>query len=145
MRVAPRVAGAWPSDIRLGVNAPARFPRTARLLTPRDFSALRSGSRRLGGTCFSALIKPGSATTARLGLAVSRRISRLAVQRNRIKRVARESFRHACSRFAPQDILLIANPAAASTDNAGLRAELERLWLRVATLNAQATTGTMRG
>lgn len=137
------------------MNAPARrstpstpdstFPRAARLLTPRDFAALRTGSRRLGGSRLTAQIKPNERSTARLGLAVSRRVSKLAVERNRIKRVARDSFRRHRAALGAFDILLIANPAAASADNAQLRADLDDLWRRIASLNAPDAPGTMRG
>lgn len=136
------------------MNAPTRcpaspapdstFPRAARLLTPRDFAALRTGSRRIGGTRLTAQIKPNG-TGARLGLAVSRRVSKLAVERNRIKRVTRDSFRRHHAAIGAFDILIIANPPAAMADNAQLRADLDELWRRIAALNAPGATGTMRG
>lgn len=121
------------------------FPRAARLLTPRDFAALRTGSRRFGGARLTAQIKPNDRDTARLGLAVSRRVSKLAVERNRIKRVARDSFRRHRAALGAFDILLIANPPASSADNAQLRADLEEMWRRIAALNAPEAVGTMRG
>ena len=137
------------------MNAPARrptssapdstFPRTSRLLTPRDFAALRTGSRRFGGSRLTAQIKPNERGLARLGLAVSRRVSKLAVERNRIKRVARDSFRRHRAALGAFDILIIANPPAATADNAQLRADLEELWRRIAALNAPEAAGTMRG
>ena len=142
------------------MNAPARrstsstpdstlpdstFPRAARLLTPRDFAALRTGSRRVNGPRLTAQIKPNERGTARLGLAVSRRVSKLAVERNRIKRVARDSFRRHRAVLGAFDILLIANPPASTADNVQLRADLHELWRRIAALNAPDATGTMRG
>ncbi|MBZ0223616.1 MAG: ribonuclease P protein component [Dokdonella sp.] len=127
------------------MNAPARFPRSARLLSAADFAALRSGSRRLSGRCYTAQCKPANGPGARLGLAVSRRVSKLAVERNRIKRIARDSFRRHRHLLGARDILLIANPSAAEADNASLHAELDQLWQRIATLNAPGATGTMRG
>lgn len=127
------------------VATPARFPRTARLLAPRDFAALRSGSRRFAGPHLTAQVKPNSGDAARLGLAVSRRVSKLAVQRNRIKRIARDSFRRHRHLLGALDILLIAHPAAATADNARLHGDLQQLWQRIAALNAGGSTGTMRG
>lgn len=93
----------------------------------------------------TAQIKPNDRSVARLGLAVSRRVSKLAVERNRIKRVARDSFRRHRAALGAFDILLIANPPAALADNACLRADLEQLWQRIAALNAPGAAGTMHG
>jgi ribonuclease P protein component len=123
----------------------ATFPRAARLLTPADFARLRGISRRIGSASFAAEVAPAAAATcARLGLAVSRRVSKRAVRRNRIKRIARDSFRRQRDNLPACDILLIARSEADLRSNAELRAELERLWQRVATLNGAQAAGTMR-
>jgi ribonuclease P protein component len=124
--------------------APAAFPRAARLLTPKDFARLRAESRRVGTRHFSAEVAPNALGAARLGLAVSKRVSKSAVRRNRIKRVARDSFRHVRDRLPAVDVLLIARSSADQEDNPALRAELERLWQRIATLNGADGVGTMR-
>ena len=124
--------------------APAAFPRAARLLTSRDFSRLRGISRRLATPNFSAEIAAAVQPGARLGLAVSRKVSKKAVRRNRIKRIARDSFRRHRDRLPSVDILLIARSGADATDNAGLHAELEQLWQRIAALNGAGRIGTMR-
>jgi ribonuclease P protein component len=123
----------------------ATFPRAARLLTPADFARLRGISRRIGSASFAAEIAPAQhASCARLGLAVSRRVSKRAVRRNRIKRIARDSFRRQRLVLPACDILLIARSEADLRSNAELRAELERLWQRVSALNGDQAAGTMR-
>lgn len=145
MRVVPRVASVWLSDPTVtNVIAPAPFPRAARLLRAQDFARLRLASRRVGTRHFSAEVASNSHAGARLGMAVSKRVSKKAVRRNRIKRVARDSFRHVHATLPPVDILLIARFSADQEDNASLRAELTRLWQRIATLNEAAGAGTMR-
>jgi ribonuclease P protein component len=124
--------------------APAAFPRAARLLTPKDFARLRGISRRVGTPNFSAEIAAVEQPGARLGLAVSRRISKRAVRRNRIKRIARDSFRRNRAQLPAFDILLIARPGADQQDNADLHVELDQLWRRIATLNGAGGVGTMR-
>lgn len=124
--------------------ASAAFPRAARLLTPKDFARLRTCSRRVGTRHFSAEVAPSLGVAARLGMAVSKRVSKSAVRRNRIKRIARDSFRHVWPELPAFDILLIARFSADQEDNSSLRAELSRLWQRIATLNPADGVGTMR-
>lgn len=76
-------------------------------------------------------------------MAVSRKVSTRAVVRNRIKRVVRESFRQRRVRLPALDVLVIAQTAAATTENAGLRDDLERAWRRVQALKPPAAPGTI--
>lgn len=124
--------------------APATFPRAARLLTPRDFARLRSTSRRIGTRHLTAEVAPRDTGGARLGLAVSRKVSKSAVHRNRIKRIARDSFRRHRDALPAVDILVIARSSADQEDNPSLHAEFARLWQRIAALNGADAAGTMR-
>jgi ribonuclease P protein component len=122
----------------------ARFPRAARLLQAADFAALRGTSRRLACRHFHAEFRPNDLAMARLGLAVSKRVSKRAVQRNRLKRLARESFRVRLTRLPAVDILLIARPSALNVAGADLLADLATLWDRLSALLPPEPTGTMR-
>ncbi len=122
----------------------APFPRAARLLKASDFANLRVVGSRVGTRHLSAQIALNDSGGARLGLAISKRVSKKAVRRNRIKRIARDSFRRERLRLPSVDILLIARSSADAEDNASLRAELARLWQRIATLNPAPPAGTMR-
>ncbi len=66
----------------------------------------------------------------RLGMAVSRRVSPRAVDRNRIRRQIRESFRLIRPRLAPMDFVVLAKPAAAASESVQLRQALDQLWQR---------------
>lgn len=127
-----------------------RLPRTARLLKAADFSASRDRRWRLTTHSLVAEYWTTEASDARLGMAVSRRVSKRAVVRNRIRRQIRESFRLHRHELAPLDILVIARARAAQVENAALRADLESLWRRLreppssAALKPDRTNGTMR-
>lgn len=108
-----------------------RHPRSARVLRPADFARLRESGRRLSLQHFSVQFRERTEPGARLGMAVSRRVSKLAVVRNRIRRQIRESFRLNHARLPACDILVIARQSAAGQTNVGLRAELEALWARL--------------
>ena len=66
----------------------------------------------------------------RLGLAVSRKTAPKAVDRNRIKRLVRESFRQAPA-LPPEDLVVIARPAAREADSSTLRTSLDQHWQRL--------------
>jgi ribonuclease P protein component len=124
--------------------ARATFPRAARLLTARDFARLRTRSRRVATPNLTAEVAASETAGVRMGLAVSRRVSRKAVRRNRIKRIARDSFRHHRALFPALDILVIARSSADLQDNSTLHAEFAHLWQRIVALNAKGAPGTMR-
>ena len=110
------------------------YPRVARLLRPEDFTAMRSQGKRLALKLFHCEYRMTGAQTARLGMAVSRRVSKRAVVRNRIRRQIRESFRLRRLRLPNCDVLIVARAAAAEQDNKALRQELELLWSKLAAL-----------
>lgn len=106
-------------------------PRAARLLRPADFTALRRSGKRISSRHFQCEYRFNEAQTARLGMAVSRRVSKLAVVRNRIRRQIRESFRLRRAGLPACDMLVIARPSTAELANAVLRDELEQLWRKL--------------
>ncbi len=65
--------------------------------------------------------------TARLGLAISKKHARRSVDRNRIKRIAREAFRISKHRLPPVDIIVLSRAGVASVGRGELRAEIDRL------------------
>jgi ribonuclease P protein component len=104
------------------------LPRSARLLSGPEFQRVFKSRQRHGNTVFR--IHFAESQQARLGMAVSRRVSPRAVVRNRIRRQIRESFRLNRPRLAPMDYVVLAQPAAAELDRVDLRAALEQLWQR---------------
>jgi ribonuclease P protein component len=89
-----------------------RFPRSARLLTGRDYQRVMRGGARVHTANLMLVVASGVGTQARLGLAVSRRRVRLAHERNRIKRVARETFRLNHHDMPAMDVVVLAKPGA---------------------------------
>ncbi len=132
-----------------------KFPKSARVRTRADYACAFEGARRLHSPLLQLAVKRDpdtggaapaditAATGARLGIAVSRKVDRNAVGRNRIKRVWRETFRHQCALLPPGSYVAIAKPAAAQADNPALRAALLDLLARAARLPGSPATGTM--
>jgi len=121
----------------------AGLPRDARVRRAGDFVALRQASGRLGGRCFSVRWRPNGLDHARLGLAISKRVSKRAVERNRIKRLVRESFRRARHGLPPIDLVVMAREAAAGVPGTELLVELDGLWRRLPPLKPIEGTGTI--
>lgn len=67
----------------------------------------------------------------RLGLVVSRKCARRAVDRNRIKRVIRDSFRCNQARLGAWDIVVIGRPGIEQRANSEIAAALEQHWVRL--------------
>jgi ribonuclease P protein component len=124
--------------------APRAFPRSARLLSPPQFRACFESGHRLSSALFR--VHWQHAEQPRLGLAVSRKVSTRAVDRNRIKRVARERFRQSHEQLPPIDIVLLAKREAAAAGRDRLAADLDGLLRRlaVAALKRPEAAGTMR-
>ncbi len=103
----------------------AGFPRLKRLTKAKDFGRVFANPTRSSDRYFTALSHPNKGNMARLGLTVSRRIARNAVDRNRLKRLVREVFR--CQQDLPLlDFVVLANKAAPAAENRVLRDSLQR-------------------
>jgi ribonuclease P protein component len=121
----------------------AGLPREARIRRAGDFAVLRQASGRLGGRCFSVRYRQNDVGHARLGLAISKRVSKRAVERNRIKRLVRESFRRARHALPPVDVLVTARDHACVELGPALLAELDALWRKLPPLKHGGDTSTM--
>jgi ribonuclease P protein component len=75
---------------------------------------------------------PNQETHARLGLAIATKTFGSAVARNRIKRIARESFRLNQHDLPALDITVAARAAARTAGGVALRASLDALWQQLA-------------
>jgi len=78
------------------------------------------------------LTRPSELAYPRLGLAISRKVAKSAVARNRLKRVVRESFRRHQQWLSGLDCVVMGRAGVAEQENAVLFAALERHWRRLA-------------
>jgi ribonuclease P protein component len=102
------------------------FPKSARLRKRPEFLSLSRSGKKIHSPHFLVIAKPNERAESRLGVTVSGKVGN-AVARNRIKRVARESFRRRRKGAAPaKDVLLIARPGAAALSIVLLQQEIEK-------------------
>ncbi|PAV26882.1 ribonuclease P protein component [Tamilnaduibacter salinus] len=108
-----------------------RFPKQARLLTPRDYSGVFDQvTARVAHRHLLILATPNQRSHARVGLIFSKKNLRRAVDRNRVKRLVRESFRHQTT-LPAMDIVVLGRKGLAGIDNARLHRILDELWQRL--------------
>jgi ribonuclease P protein component len=129
------------SDMAVGArhtkeNSPGSLPRSARLSKPEDFNRVFRKPTVSRDHCFKVLARINDEDQSRLGMAVSRRIDKRAVGRNRIKRVIRESFRKAFNSQSEADrqsldIVVLPGLETATICNRALFRSLEKHWLRL--------------
>ncbi len=100
-------------------------------MTPRQFSFVFEQAIPAVSPTITILARHNNETNPRLGITVAKKKVKLAVQRNRIKRCIRESFRlHACT-LPNVDIIVVAKHGIAGLDNATIHQQLEKLWGRL--------------
>ncbi|MGW8367918.1 MAG: ribonuclease P protein component [Gammaproteobacteria bacterium] len=105
------------------------FTRAQRLTKGHEFSRVFAGADRSSDRYFTVLAKLNGMTHARLGLAISRRVAARAVDRNRLRRLVRESFRHAT--VAALDYVVMAKKDAVGNDKPTLRGSLDGHFARL--------------
>jgi ribonuclease P protein component len=116
------------------------FTPEQRLHTAAEFGRVFADPARSTDRFFTVLARPGGRAVARLGLTISRRVAKRAVDRNRLKRLARETFR--VQRHLPSwDFVVLAKPGAAAAEQGALRASLEHHFVRLRNVAAAASHG----
>ena len=118
------------------------FPRSARVRAKAEFSRVFADGRRSGNAVLAVHFLADD-LPPRLGLAVSRKVDRRAVGRNRIKRAMRERFRHLRAQLAPGAYVVVARSGAREADAGALNEALESLLRRLRALPAPPAGGTM--
>jgi ribonuclease P protein component len=104
---------------------PAGFSPRQRLHSAKDFGRVFAEPVRSSDRFFTVLARSNAREIARLGLTISRRVAKRAVDRNRLKRLAREAFRTQPS-LPAWDFVAMAKPGADKAERAALRASLDR-------------------
>ncbi len=108
------------------------FSRSLRLLSSSQFknvfanTAFKASSRHL-----LLLASVNTQTHARIGFILAKKQLKRAVDRNRVKRVVRESFRYIHCDLDSLDVVVLARSNLQTLDNQQLRQLIDELWLKL--------------
>ncbi len=108
------------------------FPKSLRLLQSSDFKTVFDQPPfRASHQYFLILARPNNLDHPRLGLVIAKKNIRLAVRRNRLKRLIRESFRHQQQSLAGLDVIVLARKSMDEMNNSDVTEQLTQQWQRL--------------
>ena len=105
------------------------FPRAKRLRLATEFKQVFSRASRVGESGITVLYCRNAIAFPRLGFAVSKKQIPTAVQRNRIKRIVKESFRR--QTLPAVDIVVMAYKTPTALTNSELRQKIQGIWAKI--------------
>ena len=104
------------------------FPRRYRLSTSRDYRHVFTEPIRSADSSFTVLARLNKPCGPRLGVIVSKKNIAKAVQRNRIKRIVRDSFRVHKHMIGTLDVVVICKKDCVDMLNKQLFQQLHKHW-----------------
>lgn len=102
------------------------FKKTQRLLKKIDYDHVFEKAKKVVTSEFVILYRKNELGHARLGLALSKKMIAKAYDRNRIKRILRESFRQ--TQLSRVDVIFLARKGLANQTNSNISAKLSKTW-----------------
>lgn len=107
------------------------YPYHVRLSKAEEFRRVFAQGKRTRDTVFTVLAKPNGLGFCRLGMAIGKKCAGHAVQRHRIKRLVRESFRVNQRSLPALDIVVICQSTVLKMNNHQILNSLEKHWQRL--------------
>jgi len=100
-----------------------------KLLNADQYKIVFNNSQRFGNKSLTVLAKQNNLNHPRLGLAISKKCAKNAVDRNRIKRIIRDSFRLHQHTLPNVDIVAMCKPNILLLDKKEMHSQIEFQWL----------------
>lgn len=102
------------------------FKKTQRLLAKYDYDHVFEQAKKIVTSEFVLLFRANNLGHARLGLALSKKKIAKAHDRNRLKRLIRESFRQ--GKLPSVDMIFLAKQGVAKQTNVDINTQLSKTW-----------------
>jgi ribonuclease P protein component len=109
-----------------------QFSREQRLLSPSHFTFVFNDAIPAVSAKFTVLARINQKSHPRLGITLAKKRVRKAHDRNRLKRLIRESFRHKAANLPNIDIIVVGKSGADKLTNKEVFLTLEKLWQKIA-------------
>lgn len=111
---------------------PLSFSKSQRLLNAKQYEwVFADASIRASSKHCLILARPNDDGVARLGLIIAKKNIRLSVERNRIKRIIRESFRQQQHQLPAINAIVLARKGLDKLESKEIRQHLELLWQKI--------------
>ncbi len=107
------------------------FTRQYRLTRPDEFRRVFSDAQRYSVNGLLVLGRNNEFDYPRLGFAISKRSIKFASKRNRIKRLARESFRHHKCSLGGIDLVVLGRGSLVTKTNHQITEAFNKLWKKL--------------
>ena len=93
-----------------------RLTRQSKILKPGEYKSIFNNGNMTRGKYWQVMAVKTDTTKAKLGLAISKKVHCLAIERNRFKRIARETFRHQQATLKNWEFVVMARHAKAANN-----------------------------
>lgn len=104
------------------------YSRSYRLVSKHDFQFVFAKPCKVTQKFMLALFRPNQQTVARLGIIIAKHHVKRAVDRNQLRRLIRESFRHLQAQLKGLDIIVLMRSEWCPLGTKLWRNEIDNLW-----------------
>lgn len=104
------------------------YPKSLRLRKSNEFTRLKKNAHKVVADNFIICCKPNDYKNPRLGVIVTKRYSKKAVIRNKLKRIIRESFRYSVQSLKAFDYVVIVRHNKPIMNYLHFRRDIDKVW-----------------
>lgn len=108
------------------------YPRRLRLLTGNEFKRVfDKADLKISDNNLLILARRSQSDHSRIGFVISKKNVRRAVNRNRVRRIIRESFRLNQHNLPPYDLVILARKGIGEIENEAIQRLISKSWNRL--------------